>query len=60
MSDGLDAADLRADTAEAEWRGIRGVPTLFVNQIRIDGLQSPAIYTNYIRQALAQETASGN
>ena len=60
MSAGLDAADLRADTAEAEWRGIRGVPTLYINQIRVDGLQSPALYASYIRQALVQETASGN
>jgi protein-disulfide isomerase len=60
MSAGLDAADLRADTAEAEWRGIRGVPTLFVNQIRIDGLQSPSLYTDYIAKALAQTPSSGN
>jgi protein-disulfide isomerase len=60
MSAGLDAADLRADTAEAEWRGIRGVPTLFVNQIRIDGLQSPALYADYIAKALAKGPTSGN
>jgi predicted DsbA family dithiol-disulfide isomerase len=60
MSAGLDAIDLRADTAEAEWRGIRGVPTLFVNQVRIDGLQSPALYADYIAKALAHSPTSGN
>jgi protein-disulfide isomerase len=60
ISAGLDAADLRDDTSEAEWRGIRGAPTLFINQVRVDGLQSPKLYAAYIRKALAEDTSSGN
>lgn len=58
MNAGLDAPDLRADTAEAEWRGVRGAPTLYINDVRVDGIQSPALYAGYIKKALqAADTA---
>lgn len=60
MNAGLDAQEIHADTAEAEWRGIRGVPTLYINQFRVDGLQSPALYSAYIQKALADSHSSGN
>lgn len=54
MDAGPRAAVLVDDAAEAEWRGIHGAPTLFINQFRVDGVQSASLYDSYIQRALAE------
>jgi protein-disulfide isomerase len=43
--------DLETDQQEAFRRGVRGVPVVFVNNQRVDGIQPEAVYDRYIDQA---------
>ena len=49
--------DLAIDQQEAFRRGVRGVPVVFVNNQRVDGIQPEAVYDRYIEQATAKTVA---
>jgi protein-disulfide isomerase len=53
------ADDLETDRQEAFRRGVRGVPVVFVNNQRVDGIQPEAVYDRYIEQATAKTVALG-
>ena len=49
--------DVAADQQEAYRRGIRGVPVVFVNNQRIDGIQPASVYTQSVEQATSKSLA---
>jgi len=49
--------DVAADQQEAYRRGVRGVPVVFINNQRIDGIQPATVYAQSIEQATAKSVA---
>lgn len=45
--------DIAADVADAARRGIQGVPVIFINAQRVDGLQRTELYTRLLNRELS-------
>ena len=52
------AQDEEQDSLEAVRRGVRGVPVVFINGKRIDGVQPLALYQGYIEQESQPQSAA--
>ncbi len=53
LTEGLGAAAVEADLQAGLAAGVRGTPTLFINGVRVEGLQPLKVYTDLIDRELS-------